>query len=237
MQELTRTATVVEQDTLADSLAVAFPRRELEALRDAGEPAQLWLELEREGNGGPKLLTIDITTSDIEELLQHPNGDDLLIALDGYALSGLFDDGDVEAHGLRSALAIAVVVAGMAAPAGLAANPQSASAQAANPAASAQAANPAASAQAANPAASAQVSKAASTVQGSNPASRAQASNPAASAQVAKAASKVQGSNPASRAQAANPAARAQAAKAAAKAQISAAGFRWSAAGVRPLAR
>ena len=144
MHEAARTANVVGYETFAESFAVTFPRRELEALRDAGDPAQLWLELEREGDRSPKRLSIDLTTSDIEQLLQHPNGDDLLIALDGYALSGLFDDGDVEAHGLRSAIAIAVVAAGIAAPASVAANPLVSNVSASNPANKAQAVNPAA---------------------------------------------------------------------------------------------
>ena len=183
MQEFARIASVVGHESLDESFAVAFPRRELESLREAGEPAQLWVELEKEGNGGPKRLTIDLTPRDIDELLRHPNGDDLLIALDGYALHGLFDDGDVEAHGLRSVLAIAVVAAGIAAPAGLAANPQ-ATAAGSNPqvtkaAAAAQAANPAATAQVANPAAKAQVSKAAAQAQVSKAASKAQVSKAA----------------------------------------------------------
>lgn len=222
MQEFERIASVVGHESLDESFAVAFPRRELESLREAGEPAQLWVELEKEGNGGPKRLTIDLTPRDIDELLRHPNGDDLLIALDGYALHGLFDDGDVEAHGLRSVLAIAVVAAGIAAPAGLAANPQATSAAGSNPqvtkaAAAAQAANPAATAQVANPASKAQVSKAAAAqVQVSKAASKAQVSRAAgAQAQVSKAASK------------------AQISKAAAKAQISMASYRFKAAGIQ----
>lgn len=143
MHEAARTANVVGYETLNESFAVTFPRRELEALRDAGDPAELWLELERVEDRSPKRLSIELTSSDIEELLQHPNGDDLLIALDGYALSGLFDDGDVEAHGLRSAIAIAVVAAGIAAPASVAANPLVSNVSASNPASKVQAVHPA----------------------------------------------------------------------------------------------
>jgi hypothetical protein len=226
MQEFARIASVVGHESLDESFAVEFPRRELESLREAGEPAQLWVELEKEGNGGPKRLTIDLTPRDIDELLRHPNGDDLLIALDGYALHGLFDDGDVEAHGLRGVLAIAVVAAGIAAPAGLAASPQATIAAGANlqvskAAAAAQAANPASKAQVANPASKAQVSKA----QVSKAAARAQVSKAAgARAQVSKAASKAQISKPATKA---------QISKAAAKAQISMASYRFTAAGIQ----
>jgi hypothetical protein len=197
MQEVTTHASVVEGDALDEQFVVTFSRRELETLRDSGDPAQLWLELEREGNGGPKRVAIDLTASDVEQLLQHPNGDDLLIALDGYALSGLFDDAEVEAHGLRSALAIAVIAAAAAAPAGLAATPQ------ANPAASAQNVAAQATAQV-NPAASAQVSAQVSaqrSAQGVNPAATAQRVSPAAQAQVSKAAAKPQVSKAATKAQ------------------------------------
>jgi hypothetical protein len=204
MQEFERIASVVGHESLDESFAVAFPRRELESLREAGEPAQLWVELEKEGNGGPKRITIDLTQSDIEQLLQHPNGDDVLIALDGYALHGLFDEADVEGHGLRSALAIAVVVGGLAAPAGLAANPQVSTAQAVNP----------------------QLAKAAQTAQVANPAT--------AQAQVSTAAARAQVSTAAAKAQVSKAAARAQVSKSAARAQISLAGIRWKAAGVLP---
>ena len=206
MHEITTHATVVEQAALGEPFVVTFSRRELEALRDSGDPAQLWLELEKEGNGGPKRLSIDLTTSDIEQLLQHPNGDDLLIALDGYALNGLFDDGEVEAHGLRSALAVAVIAAAAAAPAGLAATPQ-----AANPADTAQKVGVAATTQAA-PAASVQAASPAASVQRVSPAARVQAAKPAATTQAAK---------PAAKAQAAKPAAKPQVSRTAAKAQIS----------------
>jgi hypothetical protein len=190
MQELTTHANVVTGDALGEPFVVSFSRRELEALRDSGDPAQLWLELEQEGNDGTKRLAIDLTTSDVERLLEHPNGDDLLVALDSYALNGLFDDAEVEAHGLRSALAIAVIAAAAAAPAGLAATPQ-----ATNPAATAQKAATAqataqstaqSTAQRVSPAAQAQVSKAAAQAQVSRTAARPQISNAATRAQVSK---------------------------------------------------
>lgn len=207
MQELTTSANVVEHHALDDSLVVTFSRRELEGLRDSGDQAQLWLELEREGNGGPKRVSIDLTPSDLDELLQHPNGDDLLIALDGYALNGLFDDAEVEAHGFRSVLAIAVIAAAAAAPAGLAATPQAAS-----PAQTAQKAGVAATVQA-SPAASVQRASAASAVQAAKPAAAVQAVKPGAKVQVAKPA--------AAKAQSVKPAAKPQVSRVAAKAQIS----------------
>jgi hypothetical protein len=60
-------------------------------------------------------------------MLRLATGDDVVLALDGETAAGLLDDPDVEAHGLRGALAIAVATAAIAAPAGLAATPQAAS--------------------------------------------------------------------------------------------------------------
>lgn len=198
MEELRTTANLIDAFENGNPVAV-LPRRELDEVFAAGEPAQLWLELGREGDEDVRLLSIDLTSADIEEMLGRSTGDDVLVALDGYALHGLFEDPDVEAHGLRSALAIAVVAGAVAAPAGLAANPQVSAAS--------------------NP----QVSAASSQVQAANPASRIQAANPASRIQAANPASRAQAANPASRIQAANPASRAQAANPASKAQISAA--------------
>jgi hypothetical protein len=203
MHQVTTDARVVGGQELDEQFVVTFSRGELEALRDSGDPAQLWLELEQEGSNDSKRLSIDLTSSDIEQLLQHPNGDDLLIALDSYALNGLFDDAEVEAHGLRTALAIAVVAATAAAPAGLAATPQTASAQTVGAATTTQV-NPAASAQyvsaAAQPQVAAQVSAQVST-QVSKPAAKAQVSTAAAKAQISKAAALPQVSNAMAKAQ------------------------------------
>jgi hypothetical protein len=198
MHQVTTDARVVEGQELDEQFVVTFSRRELEALRDSGDPAQLWLELEQEGNRDSKRLSIDLTSSDIERLLQHPNGDDLLIALDSYALNGLFDDAEVEAHGLRTAIAIAVIAAAAAAPAGLAATPQTASAQNVGAAATTQA-NPATSAQVVSAATQAQVSAQISTQ--ISPQVSAQVSKAAAKAQVSKAAARPQVSSAAAKAQ------------------------------------
>ena len=165
MHELRTTATLVEPDTLDDTITTVFPRSELEAALAADEPAQLWLELGQEGTDDEWLLLVDLSSDELDELLRHSSGPDVALALDGEALAVLFEDAEVEAHGLRTALAIAVGAAAFAAPAGLAATPE--------------AATPAATPQTAQPAATAAVSTA-------------QVSNAAASAQVAKLATKAQ---------------------------------------------
>jgi len=167
MHELRTTATLVEPDALDEPITTALPRSELEAALAADEPAELWLELGQEGADDDWLLRVDLSSDELDELLRRSSGPDVALALDGEALAFLFEDSEVEAHGMRTALAIAVGAAAFAAPAGLAATPQTAS-----PAATVQTAQPAATAAAA----SAQVSNAAAR----------QAAKPAAKAQVSK---------------------------------------------------
>jgi hypothetical protein len=210
MEDLRTTANLIEAFENGNPVAV-LPRRELDEMFEAGEPAQLWLELGRDEDDDIRLLAVDLSNADIEQMLERSTGDDVLLALDGSALQGLFDDAEVEAHGLRGALAVAVVAGAIAAPAATAANPLVSTASGHLPATS--------HVQAAKP----QAAQAATNLAANNPASRAQAVKP----QAARAATSLAANNPASRAQAAKPqvsqaASKALAAKpAAAKAQIS----------------
>ena len=212
MEDLRTTANLLEVFENGNPVAI-LSRRELDSMFKRGEPAQLWLELGREDDDDVRLVSVDLSTTDIAQMLERSTGDDVLLALDGSALHGLFDDAEVEAHGFRGALAIAVVAGAIAAPAGMAANPLVSTASGHGAASS--------HVQAANPASKAQVS-AASNLAANNPASRAQAAKPQVSA-----ASNLAANNPASRAQAAKPqvsqaASKALAAKpATAKAQVS----------------
>jgi hypothetical protein len=97
---------------------------------------------------------VDLSTTDLEEILRLSGSDDVLLALDGEAVEGLFGEPDVEGHGLKGALAIAVTSAAILAPAGQAALPQTA-----NAATTVQRANPAATAQVSSAQARTQVSK------------------------------------------------------------------------------
>lgn len=156
MEEIRTTATLVEEDALAVArLAVAIRRAELESAASAAGPVQLWLELEDEEGGEAMRLALDLPAGSVDELLRRAAGEELALALDAEAVAGLLD-ADVEAHGLRGALAIAVATAAAAAPAALAATPQAAS-----PAAAAQRASLAAKVQVAK----AQVAKAAAKPQ------------------------------------------------------------------------
>lgn len=156
MDETRMTATLVEEDALAGGiLAVTIRRAELESAADADGLVQLWLELGREEGGEAMRLALDLPAGSVDELLRRAAGEEVALALDGEAVARLFE-ADVEAHGLRGALAIAVATAAVAAPAALAATPQTAS-----PAAAAQRASLAAKAQVAK----AQVAKAAAKPQ------------------------------------------------------------------------
>ena len=122
MEDLRTSANLIEAFENGNPVAV-LPRRDLDEMFESGEPAQLWLELGREEDDDVRLLSVDLSTADIEQMLERSTGEDVLLALDGSALQGLFDDAEVEAHGLRSALAVAVVAGAIAAPAATAANP------------------------------------------------------------------------------------------------------------------
>jgi hypothetical protein len=166
MYEVTTSARFVQPDTIDESLSSIVARSVLEAALQEGDEAQLWFEL-ASGEETARV-AVDVSTSDLEEILRLSGGDDVLLALDGDAVAGLFDDPDVEGHGLKGALAIAVTSAAILAPAGQAALPQTA--------------QPAATVQSANPAATTQVSAAATTQVASVAAAKAQL----AKAQVSK---------------------------------------------------
>lgn len=187
MQELTTTATLVEYGTFEGGSAITavLARSELEAALHADESAQLWFEFGRDEDEETRRLTIEVTSTDVEEMLRLSTGDDVVLALDAGTVGGLFDEPDVEAHGMRGALAIAVTAAAIIAPTGLAAAPQTASA-AATPQVSSQVSSQV-SPQVSSLAAEAQISSLAATPQVSGQVARA-----AAKAQVKGLAAKTQ---------------------------------------------
>ena len=174
MEELTTTATLVEYGTFEDESAIGavLVRSELEAALHADESVQLWFELGLEEDEETTRLTLELTDADLEEMLRLSTGDEITLAIDGDAVAGLFGDPDVEAHGMRGALAVAVAGAAIAAPTSLAAAPQTASA--------------AATAQRAGAAATAQTAGLAATTQVSSLAARAQVARIAARTQISK---------------------------------------------------
>lgn len=134
MTVLTTTANLVESSALGEDtrLTATVDRSEVEAMLAEGRP-QLWFELGTEGEADPYRLTVELTEEDLRALLAGATGDDILLALDGEELAGLLEEADVEAHGLRAALAVSIAVAttAIAAPAGMAATSPAATSPAA----------------------------------------------------------------------------------------------------------
>jgi hypothetical protein len=179
MLEVTTNARLVDYATLEDrgALMASVQRSELESALHAGRWPDLWVEV-TDGEDTRKA-TIELPPETFENVLESWPGDEVMFAFDADDLAALFDP-DVEAHGFKTALAVAVVAGAIAAPASLAASPQATGA--ANPQVS-----PAAAAQV-----TAQVSNPATAAQVTAAAARAQASNPAVTAQISKVAAKAQ---------------------------------------------
>jgi hypothetical protein len=171
MQVVQARATFVTPETVDESLTTIVARSVLEAALKEEESAELWFELGTDDGEDVSRLSIDLSYSDIEELLRLSPEDEIALTLDGDEVATLFGDPDVEAHGLKGAIAIAVTSAAILAPVGQAAVPQSVDA--------------AATVQRANVATTAQVGTAA-TAQVSSLVSRAQAARVQTKVQVSK---------------------------------------------------
>lgn len=122
MPELTTTATFTAAQFDEEALTTIVARSVLEAALAEGEGTELWFEIGHDDE--TSRLAIDLTAADLEEMLRLAGGDDVALTLDGEYVAGLFDDADVEAHGMRGAIAIAVTSAALLAPAAQAAVPQ-----------------------------------------------------------------------------------------------------------------
>ena len=129
MREVMATANLVESETLesGSSLTAVLPRREIEAALGAGDSLGLWFDIGGENDEKTMRLTVEMSTADAREALRRSTDDDVVFTLDAQSLAELYEDAEVEAHGMRGALAMAVTAAAIAAPAGLAASPQVAS--------------------------------------------------------------------------------------------------------------
>jgi hypothetical protein len=188
MQDVTTTANLVDYETLdVGAVTAVLSRSEIEAALEADASTGLWFELGYEDEGASRL-EVELAPRDLEEILRASTGDEVTIALDGDAVAGLIGDPDVEAHGLRVALAIAVVAGAAMAPAGFAATPAAsnvaASPQHSSIAAQAQVTRAATKAQAV-PAAKGQVTRAATKAQ-AVPAAKGQITRVAAKTQIAR---------------------------------------------------
>jgi hypothetical protein len=123
MQVTHATAALTTSDTVDESLTTIVARSVLEAALAEGDPARLWFEVGDDEDS--RRLEVDLSTADLEELLRMSGSDDVALTLDGDEIAGLFDDPDVEGHGLKGAIAIVVTSAALLAPAGQAAVTQS----------------------------------------------------------------------------------------------------------------
>ena len=124
MQQLTRTAMFTDDRIDDEALTTIVARSVLEAALAEDEKAQLWFELAG-GDDETRRLAIDLSAADLEEILRLSGDADVALTLDGEDVAGLFGDDEVEAHGMRAAIAIAVTSAAILVPAGHAATTQS----------------------------------------------------------------------------------------------------------------
>ena len=117
MQVVQARATFVTPETFDESLTTIVARSVLEAALQDEDSAELWFELGDDSSGEDvSRLSIDLSHTDIEELLRLTPDDEIALTLDGAAVESMFDP-DVEAHGLKGAIAIAVTSAAILAPA------------------------------------------------------------------------------------------------------------------------
>lgn len=123
MRQLTTTATFTDDRIDDEALTTIVARSVLEAVLAEDEKAQLWFELGDEEE--TRRLEIDLSSADLEEILRLSGSDDVALTFQGEDVAGLFDDVEVEAHGMRGAIAIAVTSAALLAPAANAATTQS----------------------------------------------------------------------------------------------------------------
>ena len=124
MQVVQARATFVTPETFDESLTTIVARSVLEAALKDDEPAELWFELGIEDGKDVNRLSIDLSSMDIEQLLRLSSEDEIALTLDGEGVESLFGEPDVEGHGLKGAIAIAVTSAAILVPASQAAVPQ-----------------------------------------------------------------------------------------------------------------
>jgi hypothetical protein len=123
MLDVTTRATFTKTELDDEALTTIVARSVLEAALAEEEGAELWFEV---GSGEESArLAVELSAGDLEELLALSGSDDVALTLDSDEIAGLFDDAEVEAHGMRGAIAIAVTSAALLAPAGQAAVTQS----------------------------------------------------------------------------------------------------------------
>ena len=119
MQEVLDTARLVDAGAVAGrGIAATVPRSEIEdVLRSEDGSPELVLDLVRGGAGDVEAHSLRLAwdPSELEELLRRSEGDEVTLLFDGVELEKVFDDMDVEAHGIRErAVVLAVAAAAVA---------------------------------------------------------------------------------------------------------------------------
>jgi hypothetical protein len=127
MEQMTARAALVPASDLDDGLTTTIPRSDIQAVLAAEEePIELVLDIARSSDGeaaATRNVSVTWERTDLEQLLEEAQGDQIVLTFDREALARATDD--VEAHGFREvalAIAVAATAAGGAA-AGAAAEP------------------------------------------------------------------------------------------------------------------
>jgi hypothetical protein len=115
MNELRATPTFTTEQLDRDALTAIVARSVLEAALAEDESAELWFDVESNDEDVSRL-SIDLSPSDMEQLLGLSSEDEIALTIDGEAIENLFADAEVEAHGLKAAIAIAVTGAAILVP-------------------------------------------------------------------------------------------------------------------------
>src|SRR5512140_2479916 len=117
MDERSGTIRLVEpsRDAEPGGLVATVSRADVDRARSEKEPVDLLLDVDRATADGRETqrIALGVEPLDLERMLET-DGDQISLTFDEGELERLLDE-DVEAHGLRQALAVLTVVAGMAA--------------------------------------------------------------------------------------------------------------------------
>jgi len=101
------------------ALTTQIPRTEIEEAARADGPAELFLDVARVRDGDShtheiqtqQRITVSWDPDDLEKLLGSTNSDHVTLAFKAEELARMFDEPDVDAHGLRERIAVLTVAA------------------------------------------------------------------------------------------------------------------------------
>lgn len=99
----------------ASGLSTTLPRRDVErAVKAKKGPPELILDVTRTGDGETRSVAVQWTKADLEELLAQSTGDSVTLTFSGDDLLRAFEGPDVEPHGVKEAVLIAVAAGSLA---------------------------------------------------------------------------------------------------------------------------